>query len=104
VIVAADESFVFQSTICWPLWCAVLSDLAKGRASLQMPAMYSHLDPGQLTQYADQTLIKVSPTGDAPQENIGEDDLQVIEFGGKGGNRTLDPGIMSALLRPPWLN
>jgi len=24
--------------------------------------------------------------------------------GGKGGNRTLDPGIMSALPKPPWLD
>jgi hypothetical protein len=70
-----------------------------GWASLQMPALYSHIDPGHLAEYANHTLIGISPT-DSPTVDVGNatDDSQMIDFGGKGGTRTLDPGIMSAVL------
>ena len=78
-----------------------------GWASLQMPAMYSHLDPGHLADYADRTLLgdsrALSPTPGEKDASDGSDDPQeyadfIGKFGGKGGNRTLDPGIMSAVL------
>ena len=71
-----------------------------GWADLQMPQRYSHLDPGHLAQYADRSLLGA----DTRQESVpvdvsaGTGDSQVIESGGKGGTRTLDPGIMSAVL------
>jgi integrase len=70
-----------------------------GWASLQMPALYSHIDPGHLTEYADRTLLGKSPTVYPTVATETEtDDSQMIDFGGKGGTRTLDPGIMSACL------
>ena len=71
-----------------------LQDLG-GWASLQMPMLYSHLDPGQLSQYADRTLLRTE-TGALKQDEK-TDDVGAC-FGGKGGTRTLDPGIMSAVL------
>ena len=77
----------------------ILQDLG-GWASMQMPQRYSHLDPGHLTQYADRTLLGPSPGTDSvtvPAETkVGSP--QVIDSSGKGGTRTLDPGIMSAVL------
>jgi hypothetical protein len=72
----------------------ILQELG-GWASLQMPALYSHIDLGHLAEYADHTLIGISAT-DSPTVDVGRetDDSGVIEFGGKGGTRTLDPGIM----------
>jgi hypothetical protein len=66
-----------------------------GWSSLQMPGLYSHIDPGHLSEYALRTLLGESPT-DSPTVDVGSetDDPEVIEFGGKGGTRTLDPGIM----------
>jgi hypothetical protein len=73
----------------------VLMDMG-GWASMQMP----HLDPGQLFQFADQTLIgskqTVTETG---TEKLKRKRKRVSAcFNGKGGTRTLDPGIMSAVL------
>jgi integrase len=66
-----------------------------GWASLQMPALYSHIDPGHLAEYAERSLLGESPTDSTTVDTRGDiDDLQAIDFGGKGGNRTLDPGIM----------
>ena len=68
-----------------------------GWADVQMPQRYSHLDPGHLAQYADRTLLGAKPRQESVPVDVsaGEGDTQVIEFGGKGGTRTLDPGIMS---------
>jgi integrase len=71
-----------------------------GWASLQMPARYSHLDPGHLVKYAERTLLGPCPPTDSVTVDAAgsEDAAQLIDIGGKGGNRTLDPGIMSAVL------
>jgi len=71
-----------------------------GWADLQMPLRYSHLDPGQLAQYADRTLLGEDTRSLSVTVGEGrtEERTQVIDFGGKGGTRTLDPGIMSAVL------
>jgi len=71
-----------------------------GWADLQAPMRYTHLDPGHLAEYADRTLLGPNPrglSGGVPSERE-ENITQVIDFGGKGGTRTLDPGIMSAVL------
>lgn len=67
-----------------------------GWASAQMPQLYSHLDPGHLAQYADRTLLG-SLAGVTESVTV---DPQAAEasvspcLNGKGGTRTLDPGIM----------
>ena len=71
-----------------------------GWADLQMPQRYSHLDPGHLAEYANRTLL--GPDLRKESVKVGGDvldtDSQVFDSGGKGGTRTLDPGIMSAVL------
>jgi len=62
-----------------------------GWATLDMPLRYTHLAPGHLAPYADRTLLGTETVteGDASQE------ARVSPCsGGKGGTRTLDPGIM----------
>lgn len=70
-----------------------------GWASEQMPQRYTHLDPGLLAQFSDRTLLR--PRTDSV--TVGPDgkalDPQVVESNGKGGTRTLDPGIMSKVVR-----
>ena len=67
-----------------------------GWKSLQMPQKYSHLDPGHLTQFANRTLLRPdSPTVDAETSETNASDC----FGGEGGTRTLDPGIMRTGLK-----
>jgi hypothetical protein len=71
-----------------------------GRASMQMPNLYTHLDPGHLSQFADRTLIGSEQTGTKTvTERLKRKRKRVSAcFNGKGGTRTLDPGIMSAVL------
>lgn len=90
-----------------------------GWKSAQMPARYTHLDASILTPYASNTLLRPAapaiilppsydqaprPAQTAPgapaaalsaavPENQHEGDVTPC-FGGKGGTRTLDPGIM----------
>jgi hypothetical protein len=60
---------------------------------------YSHIDPRRLSEYADRTLLGESPTkSPSVGTDTGTGNSEVIDFGGKGGTRTLDPGIMSAVL------
>jgi hypothetical protein len=68
-----------------------------GWASMQMPNLYTHLDPGHLSQFADRTLIGADET---VTEKLKRKRKRVSAcFNGKGGTRTLDPGIMSAQLK-----
>ena len=71
-----------------------------GWADLQMPQRYSHLDPGHLAEYANRTLLDSDLRKESVKvgEDVLDDDSQVFDSGGKGGTRTLDPGIMSAVL------
>jgi integrase len=63
-----------------------------GWATLEMPMRYAHLSPGHLALYADRTLLGTE-TGTVEAD---EKTARVSScIGGKGGNRTLDPGIMS---------
>lgn len=67
-----------------------------GWATLEMPLRYAHLSPGHLAQYADRSLVGTeSVTLDMP----GKSKRVSPCSGGKGGTRTLDPGIMSTGLR-----
>jgi integrase len=73
-----------------------------GWATLEMPLRYAHLSPGHLANYADRTLIGIA-AGGSTKSGTAEgqpsvEDSQPIDFNGKGGTRTLDPGIMSAVL------
>jgi hypothetical protein len=70
-----------------------------GRASMQMPNLYTHLDPGHLSQFADRTLIGSEQTvTKTVTERLKRKRKRVSAcFNGKGGTRTLDPGIMSAI-------
>lgn len=62
-----------------------------GWATLEMPLRYAHLSPGHLTQYADRTLLGTETvTLDMPGKAAPVSPCS----GGKGGTRTLDPGIM----------
>ena len=74
----------------------ILQELG-GWASLQMPQLYSHLDPGHLAQYADRTLLPGVTESVTPADPATEAPVSPC-FGGKGGTRTLDPGIMSSTL------
>ena len=59
------------------------------------PALYSLIDPGYFTEYAERTVLGESPTvSPAVDAEMETDDSQMSDFGGKGGTRTLDPGIM----------
>ena len=77
----------------------ILQELG-GWATLEMPLRYAHLDPGHLAEYADRTLLGADPRRKSVRLEDGELDeaSQLNDFGGKGGTRTLDPGIMSAVL------
>jgi integrase len=69
-------------------------------AALEMPLRYAYLDPGHLAEYADHTLIGGdfrAETG-KPYDVDLDSTTQPIDLNGKGGTRTLDPGIMSAVL------
>jgi hypothetical protein len=71
-----------------------------GWADLQMPQRYSHLDPGHLAEYANRTLLRPDLRKESVKVGgeVLDDHSQVVDSGGKGGTRTLDPGIMSAVL------
>jgi integrase len=77
----------------------VLMDMG-GWASMQMPNEYTHLDPGHLAHYADRTLIGAEETvTETVTQKLKKKRTRVSPcIGGKGGTRTLDPGIMSAVL------
>ena len=94
-----------------------------GWKSVQMPQRYTHLDAGLLAPFASRVLLRPEPPAlvlppsydtppgapgtacgegaaalsAAPDENQLSGDVSPC-FGGKGGTRTLDPGIMSAVL------
>jgi integrase len=67
-----------------------------GWATLEMPLRYAHLSPGHLALYADRTLLGTE-SGTVSESD--ETARASACIGGKGGNRTLDPGIMSTALR-----
>jgi integrase len=70
-----------------------------GWATLEMPLRYAHLDPGHLAEYADRTLLGENfraETG-TPDDADLDGATQPIDLNGKGGTRTLDPGIMRAV-------
>jgi len=73
-----------------------------GWATLEMPLRYAHLSPGHLANYADRTLVGMEAEGSTKrgtvEEQPSDDASQAIDYNGKGGTRTLDPGIMSAVL------
>ncbi len=71
-----------------------------GWASLEMPMRYAHLSPGHLAEYADRSLLGPDPRAlsGAPDAQRSEGATQPVDLTGKGGTRTLDPGIMSAVL------
>jgi len=75
----------------------ILQELG-GWATLEMPLRYAHLDPGHLAEYADRTLLGGDFRAESGTPNDGDLDgaTQPIDLNGKGGTRTLDPGIMSA--------
>jgi integrase len=77
----------------------ILQELG-GWATLEMPLRYAHLDPGHLAEYADASLLgpDIRRKSVIPAEDELDGPLQLIDFNGKGGTRTLDPGIMSAVL------
>ena len=71
-----------------------------GWATLEMPLRYAHLDPGHLAEYAACSLFGPETRKESvklPDEEL-DGHAQAIDFNGKGGTRTLDPGIMSAVL------
>jgi hypothetical protein len=72
--------------------------------AMQMPNLYTHLDPGHLSQFADRTLIRADETvTETVTEKLKRKSKRVCAcFNGKGGTRTLDPGIMSAVPAPPF--
>jgi hypothetical protein len=77
----------------------ILQELG-GWATLEMPLRYAHPDPGHPAEYADRTLLGGdfrAETG-TPYDGHLEGTTQPIDLNGKGGTRTLDPGIMSAVL------
>jgi hypothetical protein len=65
-----------------------------------MPLRYAHLDPGHLAHYADRTVLSPDPRGKSGtlEDELLDTGSQVTEFIGKGGTRTLDPAIMSAVV------
>jgi hypothetical protein len=65
-----------------------------GWASLQMPALCSHIDPGHLAEYAGHTLIGISPTG-SPSVDVGseKDDSEVIELVEREGLEPSTPAL-----------
>lgn len=65
-----------------------------GWKSLAMVMRYAHLAPDHLSEAASRVRLPGTKTGtlELPVEDV----AQVLDFGGKGGTRTLDPGIMSA--------
>jgi len=67
-----------------------------GWANLDMPLRYAHLDPGHLADYADRSLLGPDNRRKSVRLETAELDhpTQHIDFDGKGGTRTLDPGIM----------
>ena len=67
-----------------------------GWATLEMPLRYAHLSPGHLALYADRTLLGTETgTVEASEEKASVSACS----GGKGGTRTLDPGIMRTDLK-----
>jgi integrase len=73
----------------------ILQDLG-GWSSTQMPNHYTHLDPGFLAGFANRTEI---PGGEGVTKGVtlkrpGKKKRVSACLNGKGGNRTLDPGIM----------
>jgi hypothetical protein len=76
----------------------ILQELG-GWATLEMPLRYAHLEPGHLAEYADRTLLDADLRRKSVRLEEGELDevSQLNDFGGKGGTRTLDPGIMSVI-------
>jgi integrase len=86
----------------WASWQAqagttarVLQDLG-GWSSTQMPNHYTHLDPGHLAGFADRTVISgvEGVTQGVTLKRPGKKKRVSACFDGKGGTRTLDPGIM----------
>jgi hypothetical protein len=72
-----------------------------GHKAAHLTTHYSAADIGNLVSYAEKACDLVSRKSPALSIVRSARASQVIEnVGGKGGNRTLDPGIMSAL---PWL-
>jgi integrase len=67
-----------------------------GWATLEMPLRYAHLSPGHLAHYADRTLLG---TEAGTLKQPAKSDALSSCIGGKGGTRTLDPGIMSTALK-----
>jgi hypothetical protein len=58
---------------------------------MQMPNLYTHLDPGHLSQFADRTLIGADET---VTEKLKRKRKRVSAcFNGKGGTRTLVYGL-----------
>ena len=84
----------------------VLQDLG-GWASLQIPAMYSHLDPGHLAAYADRVLLgpsrALSPTqrgystsgASLPRRQVA---VKQGKVGADSRDRTVDPIITNDVL------
>ena len=70
-----------------------------GWATLEMPLRYAHLDLGHLAEYADRTLLGDDSRRESVRLGNGQLDegSQAIDLNGKGGTRTLDPGIMSPM-------
>lgn len=70
-----------------------------GWNSYQMVLRYAHLAPGHLAQYADRTLLQDPSAQIVAQSEEDDPDAasKSLIIGGKGGTRTLDPGIMSSI-------
>jgi hypothetical protein len=65
-----------------------------GWATLEMPLRYARLSPGHLANYTDRTLVGIESTKSGTVERQpSDDDSQAIDYNGKRGTRTLDPGI-----------
>jgi integrase len=67
-----------------------------GWASYVMVLRYAHLAPDHLAAAAEKVSKLRTKTGTRRNRSVGSE--QALEFNGKGGTRTLDPGIMSAVL------
>lgn len=70
-----------------------------GWQSYEMVIRYAHLAPGHLALYANRSLLD-------PAQKVAQSDSEEIaaagkslNIGGKGGTRTLDPGIMRSVRR-----
>lgn len=67
-----------------------------GWNSYEMVIRYAHLAPGHLAQYADRSLLDPAQKVAQADSEGDEETRKSLKSGGKGGTRTLDPGIMSS--------